>query len=206
MTAGVKLFVIRHGETDWNAEKRYQGQADIPLNDKGRKQAKRNGLALESALLPEGLTAAKRKATLNALDFVASPLARARETMEIIRAALDLPPETYRTDDNLKELSYGHWEGLLQSDLPSLDPVGVEERSKDPFHWRPRGGESYADLLQRSRTWLATINGPAVVVAHGGTLRTLQGVLTDIAESRIPTLAVPQDKVMRVEGNSISWL
>lgn len=206
MTAGVRLFVIRHGETDWNAEKRYQGQADIPLNDKGRKQAKRNGLTLKAVLLPKGLTATKRKAALKTLDFVASPLARARETMEIVRAALDLRPEAYRIDDNLKELSYGHWEGLLQSDLPSLDPAGVVERSKDPFHWRPRGGESYADLLERSRTWLATVDRPAVVVAHGGTLRTLQGVLTDVAESRIPTLAVPQDKVLRVEGNSISWL
>ncbi len=74
MRADVTIYFIRHGETDWNAQSRYQGQADVPMNETGRAQARRNGEALR-ALLPASAAAA----------YVASPLLRARETMEIVR-------------------------------------------------------------------------------------------------------------------------
>ena len=88
MRAGVKLYFIRHGETHWNAEARYQGQADVPMNDTGRAQARRNGKALRP-FLP----------TLAHADFVSSPLGRARETMEIVRDALGLPPGDFDIDN-----------------------------------------------------------------------------------------------------------
>src|SRR3712207_5584074 len=97
------LFVIRHGETDWNAEGRLQGQRDIALNARGRDQARRNGQALASHLAAERLDPAT-------LSYVASPLGRARETMEILRRALDLPPTGYRLDERLKEVSFGSFE------------------------------------------------------------------------------------------------
>src|ERR1700730_17081630 len=92
------LVFIRHGETDWNAEGRLQGQRDIPLNDTGRAQARRNGTAIKAAM-PEAV----------GFDFVASPLSRSRETMEIVRTAMGLAPESYATDDRLKELTVGAW-------------------------------------------------------------------------------------------------
>lgn len=185
------LFIIRHGETDWNAEKRYQGQADIPINDRGRAQAKRNGEALKALGLD-----------LNALDFVASPLVRARETMEICRTALGLEPEGYRIDPLLKELSYGAWQGLLQSNLPTEDPEGLAARNQDPFHWRPKNGESYADLVGRTRRWLETVTGDSVVVAHGGTLRCLHALLLNVPEHDVPTVPVPQDSVLRIHNGT----
>ncbi len=96
------IYVIRHGQTDWNAESRLQGQKDIPLNDTGRQQATGNGLALGAIL---GADAAQ-------FDFVASPLGRTRETMERLRRAMGLDPTAYRTDDRLKEVSFGDWEGF----------------------------------------------------------------------------------------------
>src|SRR3990172_9980252 len=111
---GVTLYFVRHGETDWNLAKRYQGQRDIPLNATGRAQAARNGRVLAQTLGADATT----------FDYVASPLARARETMEIVRRELALAPEEYRTDERLKEIHYGHWEGLLWDDLPRLDPPG----------------------------------------------------------------------------------
>ena len=81
MRPGLTLYFVRHGETDWNAERRYQGQTDIPLNDRGRAQSRRNGEALR-AFLPH----------IAGADFVASPLGRARETMEILRDTLGLDP------------------------------------------------------------------------------------------------------------------
>ena len=79
MRPDVTIYFIRHGETEWNAEARYQGQADIPMNARGRAQANRNGESLRP-LLPAIATA----------DYVASPLPRARETMEIVRGVMGL--------------------------------------------------------------------------------------------------------------------
>lgn len=185
------LFIIRHGETDWNAEKRYQGQADIPINDRGRAQAKRNGETLKTLGLD-----------LNTLDFVASPLVRARETMEICRAALGLDRDGYRLDPLLKELSYGAWQGMLQSDLPTQDPEGLEARNQDPYHWRPKNGESYADLVERTRGWLETVNGDSIIVTHGGILRSLHALLLGVPEHEVPTVPVPQDSVLRIRNGT----
>src|SRR5437868_5015230 len=88
LRSGVRLYYVRHGETDWNRDQRYQGQRDIPLNATGRSQAVRNGRALAETL---GKDAA-------VIDYVASPLLRARETMELMRAELGLPPRGYRSD------------------------------------------------------------------------------------------------------------
>ncbi|RYE75137.1 MAG: histidine phosphatase family protein, partial [Hyphomicrobiales bacterium] len=96
------IYMIRHGQTDWNAEIRLQGQKDIPLNDTGRNQARGNGRALADILGTQAI----------AFDYVASPLGRTRETMELLRGAMGLAPEAYRTDDRLKEVSFGDWEGF----------------------------------------------------------------------------------------------
>jgi probable phosphoglycerate mutase len=195
VAAGVTIYFIRHGETDWNAARRYQGQRDIPLNAKGRAQARRNGEAL-CALLP-GIAAA---------DFVASPLGRARETMEIVRACLGLPRDGYRLDDRLRELSYGHWEGKLQADLPRLDPEGLAERAKDPFRWRPEGGESYADLYERTMAWLADVARDTVVAGHGGVGRALRARVLGLDPETIPGLESPQDRVLVLRRDGIEWL
>jgi len=195
LKSGITLYVIRHGETDWNAERRYQGQADIPLNDKGRAQSKRNGATL-----------ANQGVDPSVHDFVASPLGRARETMEIVRASLNLKPSDYRLDSDLKELSYGHWQGVLQSELPICDPEGLAARTKDPFHWRPKGGESYADLVARTQFWLTSVNQDSIVAAHGGTIRCLHALLLNVATHQVPTLAIPQDKILVIKDGEGGWL
>lgn len=189
------IYLIRHGETDWNRDRRYQGQRDIPLNDKGRTQAKRNGTVLR-ALLPDIATA----------DFVSSPLGRARETMELVRRELGLPPERYAIDDRIKELNYGHWEGMLQDDLALIDPHGLAKRSVDPFRWRPDNGESYADLLARVVEWQAGVSRDTVVASHGGVSRCLRAHLLGLDPSLIPDLESPQDRVLVITAGEMSWL
>ena len=192
---GITLYFVRHGETDWNAERRYQGQTDIPLNETGRRQSQRNGEALR-ALLP----------ALRDADFVASPLDRTRETMEILRASLGLDPAGYRIDRRLIELSYGAWEGQLQADLPSIDPAGLAARAQDPFRWRPDGGESYADLLARTVDWLATLERDTVIASHGGISRCLRAHLLDLPPETIPGLESPQDRVLILRAGSMTWV
>ncbi|MEQ1578911.1 MAG: histidine phosphatase family protein [Hyphomicrobium sp.] len=195
MRDGITLYFVRHGETDWNAERRYQGQRDIPLNAKGREQARRNGQTLATAA-----------ATLFAAKFVASPLGRARETMEILRAEMGLPVSDYTLEDRLKELSYGTWEGQLQDELPQVDPGSWSARSLDPYRWRPHGGESYADLLKRSAGWLASVEHDTVVASHGGVSRCLRGHVLGLDPASIPELESPQDRVLVLTSRGMSWL
>jgi probable phosphoglycerate mutase len=193
---GITLYFVRHGETDWNLAKRYQGQRDIPLNATGRAQAQRNGRVLAETL---GAGAA-------ALAYVASPLARARETMEIVRRELGLVPDEYRTDDRLKEINYGHWEGLLWDELPEVDPEGLAARMADTWGWQPVGGESFKALSGRIESWLAELSHDSVVVAHGGVSRALRGLALGLPTAEIPFLPVPQDRILVVESGRMRWL
>jgi broad specificity phosphatase PhoE len=195
MRPDVTIYFIRHGETEWNAEARYQGQADIPMNTRGREQARCNGLSLRP-LLPKIAQA----------DYVASPLARARETMQIVRTVLDLPPDDFRIDDRLKEAHYGDWQGTLAADLPRVDAEGLLARTRDPYRWRPEGGESYQDLMARAVPWLQSIERDTVVVSHGGVSRVLRGYILGLDLKSVPLLDVPQDRVLLLRHDAIDWL
>src|SRR5690606_31810148 len=105
------VYIVRHGETAWNVEYRLQGQADVPLNDEGRRQATANGLRL-AQLIPNP----------EEFDFVASPMQRTRSTMELIRAAMKLDPTDYRTDPRLMEMSFGDWQGFTFAELEAQNP------------------------------------------------------------------------------------
>ncbi len=195
LRAGPTIYFVRHGETDWNAEARYQGQADIPLNDKGRMQAHRNGAALRF-LLPQIANS----------DFVASPLTRARESMAIVRDALGLEPDAFRIDDRLKEAHYGRWQGTLAADLPEVDAEGLSARRRDPYRWCPPGGESYEALMGRIVPWLAEIERDTVAVSHGGVSRVLRGNILGIELATVPLLEVPQDRVLILRRDGVEWL
>ena len=193
---GVTLYFIRHGETDWNAVQRYQGQTDIPLNSKGREQAARNGLELGSYLGPRAAD----------LDYVASPLMRASDTMRIVRSAMGLDPEAFRRDARLKEQSYGHWEGQLWSELSRIDPEGFAARANDKWGWRPRDGESYAMLSERIAGWLAEVERDSVVVSHGAVSRALRGLVLPFDRDKVAELEIPQDKVLILKDATLRWL
>ncbi len=187
------IYFIRHGETDWNRDRRYQGQKDIPLNETGRAQARRNGQVLR-AFLPAVAEA----------GFLASPLGRTRESMEIIRGELGLPPDGYAVEPRLIELSYGVWEGSLQDDL--VQDASYAARQRDTYRWRPERGESYADLFARVSGWAETIERDCVVVAHGGVSRCLRAHVLGLDPEKIPELDSPQDRVLILSGGTMRWL
>ena len=195
MRADVAIYFIRHGETDWNAQSRYQGQADVPMNETGRAQARRNGEALR-ALLP----------AIGGVRYVASPLLRARKTMEIVRSEMGLEPRDYALDERLKEIHYGHWQGIFAKDVPDIDAAGIAARSRDTFRWRPKGGESYEDLMARSVDWLGSVTGDTVVAGHGGVSRVLRGHLYGLDLAIVPELPVPQDRVLVLRRDGMHWL
>ncbi|MEO1719349.1 MAG: histidine phosphatase family protein [Pseudomonadota bacterium] len=195
LAQGITLYVIRHGETDWNRAGRLQGQIDIPVNDTGRAQAALNGRALYNAGIP-----------LESLDFVASPLRRTAETMEIVREAAGLPRDGYRTDARLKEIKYGTWEGVLLSELKATDPAAHRARNANKYNWRPENGESYAELSARVDSWLSEVRSDAVVVTHGGVKRVLRALVSTMDEAEIPNQIVPQDRVLVLKSDGFAWL
>jgi broad specificity phosphatase PhoE len=160
------FYFVRHGETDWNAERRLQGQLDIPLNERGRRQSGQCGAILGALLSAGGRTPAD-------FAFISSPLRRARETMEIMRAGLALPRDGFATDPRLAELSFGRWEGLTYKEVRARDPAALPARERDKWNFAPPDGESYAQLLVRVRAWRAGITSDVIVTAHGGVARVL---------------------------------
>lgn len=153
------LAILRHGLTDWNVERRLQGQHDTTLNDEGR--------AMVGAWrLPEELAA---------LPVVASPLLRCRETAEILAANHPgLGPISF--DDRLMEKHYGIWEGRTLHEME--DELGADAHAADH---RPEGGESRQDVLPRISDFLADMAAqaaPRIVVTHRGIIRTVYALAT----------------------------
>jgi len=189
------LYFVRHGQTDWNAAGRLQGQTDIPINEIGRAQAKRNG-----ALLADLLSSPQD------FDFVASPLLRPRETMEIIRTQLGLEPKTYATDKRLMEISFGKFEGMTFYEMSMEMPEEFAHREKDKWLHKPPEGESYAELTARVKEWYLTLERDTICVAHGGVSRSLRGIILNLPGLEIVELDTPQDKVLKVAAGQIEWL
>ena len=127
---------------------------------------------------------------------VASPLARATETMEIALAAAGLPGADFTTDDRLKEVSYGDWEGMTLDEIDAADASVQDRRARDKWRFVPPGGESYAEVCDRIGDWLATLASPTLVVAHAGIARALLFRLTDLAADDAPHVTVAHDRVL----------
>lgn len=164
------IYYIRHGETSWNAEGRLQGVQDIPLNELGRRQAAHAGGILGDLLERHGRDK-------EALPFVASPLGRARTTMDLVRRQLGLPADGYAVDDRLREIGYGKWEGSTLAEMQAQDPELFAKRQTEKWTMSPPGGETYAAVQVRVQDWYDQLKGDTVAVAHGGTCRALMVVL-----------------------------
>ena len=156
-----ELLLVRHGETDWNAEGKLQGHTDRPLNDYGRRQAQ----ALADRLAGESIDA-----------LYASDLSRARETAEILGAKLDL---AVVVDPDLREKNWGNWEGLT-----SDERLHVEFEGETSEAHRDRTLSAVQRIVERHP------DGRIVVVTHGGSLRRIQAAVSGFALPVIENCAV----------------
>lgn len=190
-------YFVRHGQTDWNAEGRLQGQADTDLNDLGRAQATRNGHAL-----------AELVGDPSKFDFVASPMRRTRETMERLRLAMGLPADGYRIDPRLVEIHFGDWQGQTFEELEAGDPGCYARRESDKWGFVPPGkdAESYAALATRVRPVLDALADNTVCVAHGGILRAAFSILTGVDQGECAVIDIPQDRILRYRDGELEWL
>ncbi len=191
-----KIYFIRHGETDWNLEGRLQGQRDIPLNDLGRVQAEEAGRRLK-AIAPH----------CEDLAYVASPMTRTRETMEILRGTIGLHPESYKLDERLVELTFGSWEGLTWKEVRKAEPQAAAMRERDKWGYvPPGGGESYAMLVERVRPILDDLTRDTVIVAHGGVARAFLALACGVPSRQAASMDIWQGRILVIEGRSHRWV
>lgn len=152
------LILVRHGLTDWNLERRYQGRLDIPLNAAGRAQAE------------------TLKAQLENIPFeivYSSPLRRAYETAEIISWGKPIVP-----DQRLAEIDHGTWQGKTQDEIAEQWPHEWKAWNTDPDKFTPPGGETAAQVQLRVKEFIGEVQGKAVLcVSHGVVIQTFLSTL-----------------------------
>ncbi len=187
-------YLVRHGQTEWNAEKRMQGQWDSRLSELGRRHADDNGRWL---------------ATLGIEHAWASPLGRVRETVAIVNKHFAIEPVW---DNRLKEWSSGDWSGELYADIQKHRADEWKAWDDDRYNVRPPGGENFHDLAARASSFIADArNHPATTVAlfaHGFILRNVAACLLDLSQQDVLDIRQTNDVVFRIteteEGASAS--
>ncbi|EJF90518.1 histidine phosphatase family protein [Bartonella tamiae] len=191
------IYFSRHGQTDWNISKRIQGQIERDITDFGREQAARNGRLLKELIKNS-----------SDFDFVASPLRRTRETMEIIRGEMGVDVTNYRTDPKLMELNFGDWQGFTEEEIAKTKPQDIQARINDKWNFLPPGenAESYAMLAVRIQTWMKTVEKNTVCVTHGGCLRSILHLYGGLSEVEAANISIPQDKILKFDKNGLEWL
>jgi probable phosphoglycerate mutase len=169
------VYLVRHGETDFNVAHRLQGHYQTSINARGREQAVHCAAVLRDLFERE-----QRRP--DDYDYVSSPLRRACETMGLIRAALGLAPDSSALDDRLMEIAYGEWEGLTLPEIQARYSSVLAERERDKWDFAPPGGESYRRVAKRVGEWYAALTRDTVATAHGGVVRVLMANLQIVPE------------------------
>jgi probable phosphoglycerate mutase len=173
----IRLALLRHGHTAWNRAGRIQGRSDIALDDDAR-------AALSAHRLP---------APWDGADLVSSPLARARETAELVGGrAPAVAPE-------LLEMNWGAWEGLHGRDLIADPASGYAHIEDWGWDFRPPGGESPADLRARLVPWALGLRRDTVAVTHIGVMRVLLAQATGWDFRGTPPFKVKRNRLFVIE-------
>lgn len=184
------IYLVRHGQTQFNAERRQQGRLDSPLTALGRSQAAAVGRLLQDLV---GKPADWR--------LVSSPLGRAQDTAAIIGERLGLAVET---DPRVTEVSFGEWDGRLRDELAAEHP---EVFARKDWQFSAPGGETYEQVRARVGDWLADLPAEperkVIVVTHGGAGRLLRGAFMGLSREDTWAQEVPQDAVYRLANGAV---
>jgi probable phosphoglycerate mutase len=186
------IYLVRHGQTEFNRERRIQGHVDSPLTELGVRQAKAIGRLLRDLIRePEGWR------------IVSSPLGRARATAEIVAGLLNGPP--VELDDRLKEMSWGSHDGRLRAELEAENP---ETFGKTGWAFdAPTDGESYDHVAARVGAWLAELppepERRIIAVSHGISGRVLRGLYAHLDRDAAGRQDVPQDAVFLLQHGGV---
>lgn len=184
------IYVLRHGQTEWNRERRVQGSSESTLTPLGVRQAEAQGRILTPI-----------RAATPQLRLYCSPLIRTRETAR--HALPDIDDRQIMFDPRLAEVSMGAWEGHLRVDLEKDHPILADPlTSVFAQCLSAPGGERFEDVLARVEAFLETIDGPSIIVTHGITGAVLRGVLLGLDFDGMSALDHGQGCVYRIDGGT----
>jgi broad specificity phosphatase PhoE/GNAT superfamily N-acetyltransferase len=184
-----QIYLVRHGETEWNVAGRYQGWRDSALTDRGIAQAKAMGRRLASL-------------TGGSCPIHASPLGRVRETCDHIRQYGSWPEPIW--DERLAEVTLGAWDGLLDIDIDEGWPGALEGASPFDWYFRSPDGERYATVAVRVGDWLADMKETVVAVSHGLVGRILRGEYLGLEREQVLALPVDQNIIWRLADGHVT--
>lgn len=189
------IFLIRHGQTVWNVEKRMQGQLNSPLTPDGLAQAKRIGQFLRPYI--------RRN---DKYEIISSPLGRAMHTTEVICTELGYEPSQIIPDNDLKEANHGAWGGLTKLEVEMMFPGQFIERKNNRWTYRFPEGESYADLSNRAAAWFqknAETEVVKIVVTHEMMSRCIRGCYLELDAMSTLQLSHPHEHIFVLENGKI---
>jgi len=191
------IYLVRHGETEWNRAGRMQGWLDSPLTALGEDQARQVGLLLRELITD-----------IDGCALVVSPLGRTMQTAAIIAEAMDIDRARFNADPLVREICWGDWQGLYQSEIAAADPDRWRRFQANRWTDTPPAGESYAEMTGRARQWLNSVaDHPTILlVSHGGFGRTLRGHYLGLGPDETLALPEPQDAVFRLCQGVVSQL
>jgi len=179
------IYFVRHGQSEWNAIQRFQGQWNSALSELGQGQAHVSGRLMAEV----GIEA-----------LFASPLGRARQTAEIITEYVPGVPVRY--DERLREWDCGDWSGHLREEVVAKWPSEWAARQADVFHYRGPNCENYPDMFARVRPFVAGLERPGTervaVVSHGMIGKVMVAILLGLGEEETLSIHQANDVVFRV--------
>jgi probable phosphoglycerate mutase len=195
------IFAMRHSQTRWNAEGRFQGRSDHSLTVAGQRQAAEHGRKLKAHFKRLGVEPARIAAYV-------SPLKRARETFAAAAAEVGIAESQVNIDTRLAEASFGRWEGMTTLEVKASFAAERRLRKTDRWNFNAHGGDSYADLARSMESFLADLAParPVLVVSHAGNMKVMAAMLAGLAREEAMALSVPHDTVLCWDGGQLAWI
>jgi len=180
-----EIILIRHGETKWNLEGRFQGRLDSPLTERGELQARENGIKLKKYIKD-----------YENIKIFSSPLGRAKNTAFIISDVLGVEKETIIFDNRIIEFNYGIFEGKVREKM--LKTEEFKKREANKWSYIIKNGESYAIVQNRVKDFLNSIKDEekVIIIAHEMVNRTIRGVYCNLLNDKTLNLKQPNSVIL----------
>ncbi|WP_155592283.1 histidine phosphatase family protein [Lysinibacillus cavernae] len=189
------IYLLRHGETNFNTQGRYQGQLDSPLTERGREQVQQNARMLKTLI-----------GNANDWQIVSSPLGRAMQSTAILCETIGYDVNNVEQDYRLTEVAVGQWAGLTMSEIQQTWPDLLTDTDVFNWYFRAPGGETYEAVVSRLTSFINDIHQTpkVIVVSHGLTGRILRGIYAGLNKEDALKLEVSQDVFFKLADKEIT--
>jgi broad specificity phosphatase PhoE len=195
------IYLLRHGETEWNAQLRKQGLDDSPLTSTGHAQARAYAAVIRQQIIRPDIEQGKVK-------LYASPLGRTRVTAGYLIDALDMPVSCIQYDPRIIEFNYGEWSGLTNDEIEQQYPGQLQARENDKWRYTVPEGESYADVEIKVDQWINDLPTDKTIIAvtHSVVSRVIRGKYLGLPNQEAGGLEHRQHLIFKLSNNQIETI